>query len=409
MSGLNRDHGRHWKCDMADSQTVTAQVFKQDRLAATLHKSRDGVTFAYLPEYVESGNPPIAISLPVTAEPMFFPGGAVPPFFAGMLPEGRRLSVLRRALKTSADDEFGLLLAVGGDLVGDVTVRPFGEAEDPAPTLELPDDLSTVSVTELLRGVSYDPVGIPGVQEKFSGRMISAPGLQGTDSLIVKLDPPEYPSVVRNEAAFLKLARMAGLVTPEWRLDVDADGTDVLCISRFDRGSGGAKRALEDATQVLGIWPADKYNVSAEEIVSVLAEHCTARAVALKTLFEQVMFAVITGNGDQHAKNLSILAEPGSEEFRVSPAYDVPSTVVYGDLTYALPIVGTESGLSRKGALRFAEAVGLPERAAVRSLDRLLTNTAGPLADVGALKLPYAESKLRQWQRELDYRRRQLA
>ncbi|HHU66493.1 MAG TPA: hypothetical protein GXZ33_01375 [Corynebacterium sp.] len=30
-----------------------------------------------------------------------------------MLPEGRRLTALRTAVKTSADDEFSLLLAVG--------------------------------------------------------------------------------------------------------------------------------------------------------------------------------------------------------------------------------------------------------------------------------------------------------
>ena len=57
----------------------------------------------------------------------------------------------------------------------------------------------------------------------------------------------------------------------------------------------------------------------------------------------------------------------------------------------------------------FAEAIGLPERAATRSLDRLLTATAEPLADVGVLKIPYTENELRHWQRELDYRRRQLA
>lgn len=48
--------------------------------------------------------------------------GAVPPYFAGLLPESRRLTALQRAIKTSADDEFSLLLAIGHDAIGDVQV-----------------------------------------------------------------------------------------------------------------------------------------------------------------------------------------------------------------------------------------------------------------------------------------------
>jgi serine/threonine protein kinase HipA of HipAB toxin-antitoxin module len=62
----------------------------------------------------------------VTAEPAFRPVGAVPPFFAGLLPEGRRLSALRAAVKSSGDDELSLLLAVGGDTVGDIEILPEG-------------------------------------------------------------------------------------------------------------------------------------------------------------------------------------------------------------------------------------------------------------------------------------------
>jgi len=38
------------------------------------------------------------------------PAGALPSYFSGLLPEGRRLGALRRAVKTSADDELSLLL-----------------------------------------------------------------------------------------------------------------------------------------------------------------------------------------------------------------------------------------------------------------------------------------------------------
>lgn len=53
-------------------------------------------------------------------------GGAVPAFFAGLLPEGVRLGVVISSTKTSADDHLTLLLAIGADTVGNVGVVPSG-------------------------------------------------------------------------------------------------------------------------------------------------------------------------------------------------------------------------------------------------------------------------------------------
>jgi HipA N-terminal domain len=50
-------------------------------------------------------------------------GGAVPAFFVGLLPEGVRLGVVTTSTKTSADDHFTLLLAIGADTIGDVRVN----------------------------------------------------------------------------------------------------------------------------------------------------------------------------------------------------------------------------------------------------------------------------------------------
>ena len=47
-----------------------------------------------------------------------------PPFFDGLLPEGPQLQALLKIRKLDRTDFFGQLLAVGLDLVGDVTVEP---------------------------------------------------------------------------------------------------------------------------------------------------------------------------------------------------------------------------------------------------------------------------------------------
>ena len=113
-----------------------AHVFKDAQLAGVLRRVPGGVEFGYLSEYLSAGGEQVATTLPLTDVPVLTPAGAVPPYFAGLLPEGRRLSSLRRAVKTSADDDLSLLLAVGSDTVGDVTILPVGEAPaEPLPLL----------------------------------------------------------------------------------------------------------------------------------------------------------------------------------------------------------------------------------------------------------------------------------
>lgn len=136
---------------------------------------------------------------------MVTPAGALPPFFTGLLPEGRRLTALRQDVGTSADDEFSLLLAVGTNLIGDVTVVPQGTSPAPASPLIESEGFSFAALRSDLGMV--DRVGLPGVQEKASGAMISLPATIGGVDAIVKLDPPECPHAVENEQHFLTLAR----------------------------------------------------------------------------------------------------------------------------------------------------------------------------------------------------------
>src|SRR5699024_2262614 len=56
------------------------------------------------------------------------------------------------------------------------------------------------------------------------------------------------------------------------------------------------------------------------------------------------------GNGDLHAKNLSVV---GSADRTVAPIYDIPSTVPYGDMTFALPLAGRRDNLTAKAFREF--------------------------------------------------------
>ncbi len=84
-----------------------------------------GYVFAYDDGY---DGPPVSLAMPVRADAYQF--DRFPPFFEGLLPEGYLLEQLLRRVKLDRDDLTGQLAAVGGDVVGAVTVEAIDEAPE---------------------------------------------------------------------------------------------------------------------------------------------------------------------------------------------------------------------------------------------------------------------------------------
>lgn len=391
-----------------------AAVLKSGVLAGTLQRHPHAVTFTYDESYLTSGGPSVATSLPMTVgEYVTHSAGALPPFFSGLLPEGRRLAALRGAVKTSADDDFTLLLAVGSDAVGDVQVVPEGSDPSDTDALVSVSDWSEVRFPELLRRSlgeegSIDRVALPGVQDKVSAQMINLPVRQANHRFVLKLDPPDFPHLVANESFFLQAARRSGLRTSEAEVVFDAEGAPGLLVKRFDRGGDGTevgRFAQEDACQVLGRYPADKYRMSTEEVVAGLAGVCQAPIVAALDFLTQFAFAYLTCNGDAHAKNFSVLDQGG--EWRASPAYDVPSSHPYGDYTMALSLNGkNREDIGRADFIALGEATGVRSRAVERALDDVCAQVDGWIEELGTL--PFDAGKVTKLRRAIEYRRARL-
>lgn len=398
-----------------------ADVYKAGVLAARLERVEHGTRFSYLPAYLAAHRDPVATTLPLSSRPVETPAGAVPAFFTGLLPEGRRLASLRRAVKTSADDELGLLMAAGGDPVGDVQIVPHGEplsshARDLEHAVEFdarrpPDFAALVDDPTLV-----DPKALAGIQDKVSAGMISLPAAEAGRRYILKLNAPEFPHVVENEYLMYRFAARLRLPLSPVRLVHDVEGRAGLLVERFDRPvlpeGGNARLAVEDGSQLLGLYPADKYSVSYEELCRAVASQCAAELPALRNLALQGAFAWLVGNGDLHAKNVSVVRGlMVAGEWTVAPVYDIPSTVPYGDLSLALPLGGKRTGISRRHFLGWAGELGLPPRAAAGVVDAAL-RAAGPLvaaleADDGGPS-PFGATQTRSWVKELRHRRRLL-
>lgn len=404
--------------DLAQLRGVeVADVYVGDRLAAELRRGADGTSFQYLPEYLAHNGPSVATTLPRTNERVITRAGSLPPFFAGMLPEGRRLTAVRSAVKTSVDDELTLLLAVGADAIGHVRVVVHGETPlddgTSVPAVEAPEE---VSFRELFNQAVaadtdlFDRVALPGVQDKISGQMIAFPVSGPHGRYLLKLNPPEFPHLVENEAFFLAAARASGLPTAGAEVVVDREGGVGLLVERFDRVEvdGRLERlAQEDACQVLGRYPADKYRVTTEEVVSGLASVTDAPVVAARDLLRQFAFAYLSGNGDAHAKNMSVVHQ-SSGIWRVSPAYDMPSSYLYGDTTMALPVAGRDrENITWRSFVAAGADVGVPERAIRRMLSDLVARVDRWLPDLD--RLPFDDRRRHELRRLVEDRRRKLA
>ncbi|WP_427118337.1 type II toxin-antitoxin system HipA family toxin [Pseudarthrobacter scleromae] len=408
-----------------------ADIYKAGVLAARLERHDGGTRFSYLPAYLQAAGPAVATSLPLSREPELSAAGAAPPYFTGLLPEGRRLNALRRSIKTSADDDLSLLIAAGANPVGDVQIVGHGEPLDPDDHAVRLDPKKPVDFDQLLGDPDLiDPVALAGVQDKLSAGMISVPVTGTGRQFILKLNAPEFPHVVENELVMFRYAAKLRIPLGKVRLIRDVAGRPGLLVERFDRVPTGADQpgrvqrlAVEDGAQVLKLYPADKYNVGYGQVCHALADHCAAPLPALRNLAIQGAYAWLAGNGDLHAKNVSMVQQP-SGEWTIAPVYDIPSTVVYGDKTLALAMDGKRTGVSRRHFLGWATELGLTERAAAQVVDVAL-KAAGPLlADLesGAAfrglggsgqrtddgGSPFPDMVTRAWVKELKHRRRLL-
>jgi len=384
-----------------------AVVYADVQRVGVLRRTAIDVEFLYDSDH---RGPALATTLPVRPEP-FSTGrpGSVPPFFAGLLPEGRRLTALRRAVKTSADDDLSMLLAVGSDTIGHVRVLPSGVEPEDEPPAGI-ETFAQVRFAELFaRVLSRDPVdrvGLPGVQDKVSGRMISLPVSHRADSWILKLDPPEFPHLVANEAFFLDAAAASDVPVAHHEVVHDADGADGLLIRRFDR-LGANRRPQEDGCQVDDRYPADKYRLASEEVIAGLSSVCGAPIVAARDLVRQFVFAYLSCNGDAHAKNFSIFRD-AEGEWSVTPAYDLPSSHPYGDVSMALSVNGKlREDIGRADFLALGAATGVRERAVVRVIDGLLEAVPSWIHRLD--ELPFDERRIHKLRKAIEYRVRRLA
>ena len=302
---------------------------------------------------------------------------ALPSFFANLLPEDKLREAMERHHSGSvrAGNDFDLLAALGSDLPGAVRI--------------VPSEGSVVRNEGLTTPRPKARFSLAGVQMKLSvikntgkGGGLTIPLGDEQGSYIAKFPSTSFPSVSENEFANLALAEAIGMDVPERELveqslfegipeefETLSDGK-VLLVKRFDRVAGGERIHIEDFAQVFGVYPSQKYEGAAYHDIAVAVGIAVSSAAALEFV-RRLALAVLTGNGDMHLKNWSLIYYGKGNKPALAPVYDVLSTVPYiPSDAMALSLAG-ERPFKAMNAQRwkvFAHRARLPEAAVLKAV-----------------------------------------
>ncbi len=358
---------------MTDPKSLSELEVRFDGEAvATLTRTTRGCTFRYHDAFLASDREPIALHLPKLRSGVDTVGVAnLPPYFANLLPEGIMQDAILASARLSRDDLFSQLALTAFDAIGDVTVAVPGL--DRSDAVRTPRE-AVRRLREVLNGqVKGSFSTFSGVQPKISvGEAVAS--LRG-QTAIIKLEPPAFPGLVENELYFNRLAGRVGLAVPHMER---VDGA--LMTQRFDRQKTKGRQPrqvhVEDALQVLDLYPMAKYSLDYLEILDIPKQLGASKSVVL-ALLRLYVFAHLIGNGDLHAKNVSFVYDRSSRSWSLSPLYDLVCTLpffehdAYGR-NMALGLDEQFGNFSRADFVAIAERYGIPEAPLARSLDQMI-------------------------------------
>ena len=130
-------------------------------------------------------------------------------------------------------------------------------------------------------------------------------------------------SVVKAEFVAMRLAALCGIDTAPVSL-VRASGKDVLLVERFDRlkaKDNWQRKMMVSALTMLGLDEMMARYASYADLAEVIRHRFTEPQATLKELFSRIVFNILSGNTDDHARNHAAFWD--GEALTLTPAYDI--------------------------------------------------------------------------------------
>ncbi|HEV7159038.1 MAG TPA: type II toxin-antitoxin system HipA family toxin [Caulobacteraceae bacterium] len=250
---------------------------------------------------------------------------------------GRRVIINRltglkgEAAQAAQFDELTFLLASGSERAGALDFQASPTAyrarlEAEATLEELLDAAGRVErgepIPQELQRALFHGSSIGGARPK---ALIGADGRRFIAKFSAANDT--YP-VVKAEFIAMRLAARAGLAVAPVEL-VSAAGKDVLLVERFDRepaqeegkGDGWRRRAMVSALTLFGLDEMQARYASYADLADLVRARFTSPRATLHELFGRIVFNVLSGNTDDHARNHAAFWDGAA--LTLTPAYDL--------------------------------------------------------------------------------------
>ncbi|EHD19588.1 MULTISPECIES: type II toxin-antitoxin system HipA family toxin [Brenneria] len=324
-------------------------------VAGLLRRDGDGFIFNYGRSYLERRD-----AIPIYEPELPLKRGAIPPGtglkLASALRDaapdawGRRVILNRlvgvkgKDMDVGTLDELTYLLESGSDRIGGLDFQA-------SPTEYVPRTAQAASLEELMNAATMVENGVPLTsdldQALFHGSSLGGARPKAmieaeNRKFIAKFSSStDTYNVVKAEYIAMRLAADVGLHVAPVHLRHTA-GKDVILIERFDRsqaGDGWQRRLMVSALTLFGLDEMMARYASYEELSDIIRHHFDEPQATLRELFGRLVFNIICGNTDDHARNHAAFWD--GKSLKLTPAYDIcPQNRTGNEATQAMLIIG---------------------------------------------------------------------
>lgn len=310
-------------------------------VAGKLDRYGDYMLFNYGKSYLERVNDTQSVialyepELPLKAGALpLLDGLSMPGCLRDTAPDawGRRVIInktlgLRGAsMDTTELDELTYLLESGSDRIGALDFQA-------SPSEYVPRAAANVPLEELLDSAERVEQGVP-LTPKLDLALYHGTAIGGArPKALVEDNNKKYVakfsstsdiySVVKAEFIAMRLAAHAGINVAPVTLATAAN-KDVLLIERFDRKqthNGWSRKAMVSALTLLGLDDMMARYASYEDLAEIIRHRFSDPKETLKELFSRLVFNILCGNTDDHARNHA--AFWNGKTLSLTPAYDI--------------------------------------------------------------------------------------
>lgn len=361
-------------------------------VAGRLEADNGHILFNYGKSYLErvhDKKPAIAIyepELPLNpgvlplAEGLSMPGSirdAAPDAWGRRVIINKKLGLKGAGTDTTELDELTYLLESGSDRIGALDFQR-------SPTEYVPRFANNVSMEELIESAERVEKGVPLTPELdqalFHGSSIGGARPkaliqnQGKKYIAKFSSSADLYSVVKAEFIAMRLATLAGLNVAPVKL-IRVANKDVLLIERFDReqkAQGWSRKAMISALTLLGLDDMMARYASYETLAEIIRHRFTDPKATLEELFSRLVFNILCGNTDDHARNHA--AFWNGKALTLTPAYDIcPQGRTGNEASQAMLIDGSNNLSQLKTCLATAHNFFLSEARAHEIFEKITT------------------------------------